>query len=270
MYPKQVIFVLNVLTHCDSCTKYHNSVKFQIRHKVKAIGDFSSEDLTANAFKSSCTDHKNKPLELYCEDHQERCCSMCVSIQHRKCDKVLSIVDAAKGFHTSQDTVLVKKDLENIQKDSEAIIIHNKDNLTAIESQYKEEKKKLEQICKDLIFQVNTLERKRKDELSKYYSENKDKIEQVICIFKGCKHSIENEKSILEVCFDKASETKAMIEVNKIRKQIKQHKMLLEENRNCRRKYTMHLQDTDLSNVLISDPQNALQVKCDVSECELK
>ncbi|CAC5376157.1 unnamed protein product [Mytilus coruscus] len=195
---------------------------------------------------------------------------MCVSIQHRKCDKVLSIIDAAKGFRSSQNAVLVKKDLENILKDSEAVIIYNKDHLTEIESQYKEEKQKLEQICKDLISKVNTLESQRKDELQKTYSENKDKIEQIICMFEGCKHSVENEKAILEVCFEKASETQAMIEVNKIKKQIEQHQVLLEKNRNCRRKYSMHVQDKDLSNVLISNLQNALQVKCNISECELK
>lgn len=257
-------------TLCDTCTKYHNSVKFQTKHEVKTIGAFSSEDLTANAFKNSCADHKNKSLELYCEDHEEPCCSMCVSIQHRKCDKVLSIVDAAKGFRSSQNAVLVKNDLENILKGSEAIIIYNKDHLKEIEAQHKDEQQKLEQICKDLISTVNTLERQRKDELSKTYSENKDKIEQVICIFEGCKHSVENEKAILEVCFDKASETQAMIEVNKIRKQIKQHKVLLEENMNYRRKYAIHVQVTDLPNVLLSNLQNALQVKCNVSECELK
>ncbi|VDI37426.1 Hypothetical predicted protein [Mytilus galloprovincialis] len=38
-------------TLCDTCTKYHNSVKFQTKHEVKTIGAFSSEDLTANALK---------------------------------------------------------------------------------------------------------------------------------------------------------------------------------------------------------------------------
>ncbi|XP_061190354.1 uncharacterized protein LOC133198247 [Saccostrea echinata] len=33
-----------------------------------------------------CAKHGDKKLELFCNDHEKLCCTMCVSLEHRKCD----------------------------------------------------------------------------------------------------------------------------------------------------------------------------------------
>lgn len=45
--------------------------------------------------KEVCIQHKDRLIELFCQDHKEPCCTFCVSITHRKCENVESIDDTA-------------------------------------------------------------------------------------------------------------------------------------------------------------------------------
>ncbi|XP_052813084.1 uncharacterized protein LOC128240480 [Mya arenaria] len=39
-----------------------------------------------------------KSLEMFCEDHQDVCCSVCVAVNHRQCSSVRHIPEISKGF----------------------------------------------------------------------------------------------------------------------------------------------------------------------------
>lgn len=48
-----------------------------------------------------CTHHEGKILELFCADHDELCCSVCVAVGHRACSDVVYIPQAAVGVESS-------------------------------------------------------------------------------------------------------------------------------------------------------------------------
>ncbi|CAG2206875.1 unnamed protein product [Mytilus edulis] len=86
---------------CSSCVKHHTASKLLCDHEIRPVEEVVSDFKSLKTFKNKCTEHKSKELELFCNDHETSCCSMCVSIYHRKCEKVVAIEDAASKFLSS-------------------------------------------------------------------------------------------------------------------------------------------------------------------------
>jgi hypothetical protein len=54
-----------------------------------------------------CTHHEGKTIELFCGDHDELCCSVCVAVGHRACKDVVYIPQAAAGVESSMELLEV-------------------------------------------------------------------------------------------------------------------------------------------------------------------
>ena len=68
---------------CDKCVSHHNKVLR--KHTVLGRKDVSQWSAVSSKVDASvrCDQHQTKPLELYCEDHDQLCCHICVSTDHR-------------------------------------------------------------------------------------------------------------------------------------------------------------------------------------------
>lgn len=67
---------------CDPCKKYHN--KFTREHRVLGIDDVAKwGDVKPLRSSLMCDDHPGKELEMFCDDHDHVCCSICIGIKHR-------------------------------------------------------------------------------------------------------------------------------------------------------------------------------------------
>uniref|UniRef100_A0A8W8NXX6 B box-type domain-containing protein n=1 Tax=Magallana gigas TaxID=29159 RepID=A0A8W8NXX6_MAGGI len=61
-----------------------------------SLGETSRMDvLPFHSKEEVCTKHQERPIELFCQDHEEPCCTMCVSTKHRKCETVEPIEKTA-------------------------------------------------------------------------------------------------------------------------------------------------------------------------------
>ncbi|XP_052781959.1 uncharacterized protein LOC128218350 [Mya arenaria] len=78
---------------CNKCVKIHE--EYFKKHAVYGRGDLHK---WATFSMDRCDQH-GKELEVLCDDHQELCCSVCVSLNHRLCKSISHLPDRAKGFH---------------------------------------------------------------------------------------------------------------------------------------------------------------------------
>lgn len=104
---------------CKNCTKYHNRGQLTRTHQVSLLSEITYADLVPDQINGEfCVHHQDIPITLFCQDHEEPCCTMCVSTSHRKCQRVESIEKAAKRtrqvFEQESFSLLVE-DLEIIQ-----------------------------------------------------------------------------------------------------------------------------------------------------------
>ncbi|VDI57540.1 Hypothetical predicted protein [Mytilus galloprovincialis] len=212
---------------CPSCVKHHTASKLLCDHEIRPVEEVISDLKSLKTFKNKCTEHKSKELELFCNDHETPCCSMCVSIYHRKCEKVVAIEDAATKFLASNKADDLRNELKLVDCDVKAIISNLDRQAGKLKSQFNDKQKELEDSLNDLVTKICNLKDKRKSELLKHYNEAKDDIDVLKLCFENIDKKIENEQQILEICVTEASETQIMLEVQKVKNNLNGHKFFI-------------------------------------------
>ncbi|XP_063441933.1 tripartite motif-containing protein 59-like [Mytilus trossulus] len=243
------------------CVDYKAS-KTSSDHEIKQINELSSVFECLKTFKNLCSKHKGEELKLFCADHQTPCCSMCVSFNHRRCENVLSIEDAAKEYSTSDEVKDLRTQLSQVDDAVKAII---KDRVSAkgnIEKEYEQKKKDLQIIFCDLIAKINDIKVRREAELLKIHNEAKETIDASITIFQNKQTNIENEKQILDAAVNMASNVQVMIEVEKLKKHIEKHKQLIQTKAKEHLDYEFSLKNVENISKLAEQMENECQITC--------
>ncbi|CAC5419732.1 TRIM71 [Mytilus coruscus] len=160
---------------CSSCVKHHRASKLLCDHEIRPVEVVVSDLKFLKTFKNKCTEHKSKELELFCIDHETPCCSMCVSIFHRKCEKVMAIEDAATKFLISNKVDDLRNELKNVDCDVKDIISNLDMQAGKLQTLFKDKQKELEDSFNNLVTLICNLKDKRKSELLKHYNEAKTK-----------------------------------------------------------------------------------------------
>ncbi|XP_071176064.1 E3 ubiquitin-protein ligase TRIM56-like [Mytilus edulis] len=247
---------------CPNCKKHHKANKILCDHEIRQINDFSFEDGCLKTFKNKCSEHKGDDIRLFCADHQTPCCSMCVSISHRRCEKVLSIEDAAKEYSTTDKVKDLRTQLSQVDDDVKAIIKDRASAKENIEKQYEQKHKDLETIFSDLVAKINDIKIRREAELLKTYNEAKETIDTSIIIFQNKQKNLENEKQILDAAVNMASNVQVMIEVEKLKKHLEEHKKLIQTKAKEHLDYELLLKNVENITKLPDQMENECHILC--------
>ncbi|XP_052059699.1 E3 ubiquitin-protein ligase TRIM56-like [Mytilus californianus] len=236
---------------CDNCCKHHKANKYTADHEINPIEQLTSDIHLLKSFRNKCSEHKGKDLELYCVDHEIPCCSMCVSIYHRKCEKVLSIEDAARDYNGAEKVKDLRTQLEKVEDDIKDLIKDRQSAMDKLESQYRGQKKKLDNVFSELVSKINDLKVRRETELLKIYDEAKENIDMIKLIFTNKKKNIENEKQILDACTSKASDVQVMVEVKRLKRHLEEHKKIIQSKADEIVDYKLSFQNENISDLLV-------------------
>ncbi|XP_062619400.1 probable E3 ubiquitin-protein ligase MID2 [Saccostrea cucullata] len=105
---------------CKICTKSHRRGLTTLDHVMIPIKEMNGMSLTPKATHgNNCAKHRDRKLELFCNDHEALCCTMCVSLEHRKCDSINTMDTAATNVRK-----LLTKNSERLLEDVQ--ILENK------------------------------------------------------------------------------------------------------------------------------------------------
>ncbi|XP_052089949.1 tripartite motif-containing protein 45-like [Mytilus californianus] len=211
-------------TLCQNCYRYHKHHKIFENHEVIPIEKFTSAFEFPVKFQSSCSKHKNEKLKLYCSDHVIPCCSVCVSVEHRKCENVCTIEDAALIYHDSNTVKNLQNILTSMAGDVNNILSNTSDGITTLNSQSKDAFQKVESLKEILDQKVKTVTDRLKSELTKEFDNETKRLEERKTIFGNVKKQLDNEIKVLETCIEKASDVQVMIETGKLKGRLLEHK----------------------------------------------
>ncbi|CAC5383658.1 unnamed protein product [Mytilus coruscus] len=175
-----------------------------------------------------CTEHKSKDLELFCVDHDLPCCATCVSVNHRKCENVLTIEDAAKKFRETTSVDKLKNDVIILLADLEIILQSEKKSLSKVQEIAISQLKTYDEFWTHLEQKLDNMKKNQTKQYQMQFDTEKSKLEASISSLENKKKTVANTKQILEVTEKEASNVQVMIEVQKIKRQIDQHKLGLQ------------------------------------------
>ena len=69
---------------CNYCARAHRKSKISRHHKLLDRLEMPKKKLTTVQEKF-CSKHNGKLIEYFCENHEQLCCSVCVTLEHRQC-----------------------------------------------------------------------------------------------------------------------------------------------------------------------------------------
>ncbi|XP_062616147.1 uncharacterized protein LOC134277866 [Saccostrea cucullata] len=150
---------------CQVCTKCHKKGLVTKSHKVYQLSKMKSSNILSDSVSNlSCSKHKNREIELFCNDHKALCCTMCVSTEHRKCDRVDTVEVAAKSLRESGKLSGLLTEVKNLEKKLTGSKARQEKNITEIEDSVDSLTEKAE---KELKILVEHLEKLKNDLLQK-------------------------------------------------------------------------------------------------------
>ncbi|CAG2246772.1 unnamed protein product [Mytilus edulis] len=185
-------------------------------HKILTLQEVQADKTTAVSGSTTCEDHSDKFIEIYCVDHNKPCCTVCATVKHRKCEKVVVIEDAAAGVKESKQTMeflelimlwkmILDKSIEGTEKN--VVNVENLDNNIFSE---------IESLKKDIIEHVNKMEKAAKDELTITKKEILIQLTDKLTEMSSLKSTIDNWHRILSTCVKDGSDIQCLIEINKL------------------------------------------------------
>ncbi|XP_052275453.1 uncharacterized protein LOC127874845 isoform X2 [Dreissena polymorpha] len=80
---------------CEQCVNLHSQL-FQ-NHTIYGNEEMEKWPvaMSTQEFLENCAVHNGKKLILFCEDHSQLCCDICILLSHRQCSKVTLIADTS-------------------------------------------------------------------------------------------------------------------------------------------------------------------------------
>ncbi|KAK3608721.1 hypothetical protein CHS0354_007385, partial [Potamilus streckersoni] len=146
---------------CKICREHHNENQSQLEHDVIDLNCENTSCLTNLSMIEMCPSHRKKNIEFFCSDHSSLCCSTCGFLEHRKCERVITIEDFIKHFNVRAKSKDMEANLRNIKRHVTQMARKVKENAEGIKN---EKSAMLEQI-RSLRTEINFQVQKREDDL---------------------------------------------------------------------------------------------------------
>ncbi|KAK3082542.1 hypothetical protein FSP39_010116 [Pinctada imbricata] len=162
---------------CNTCGRYHRKTKATKSHKLVSIDDHETNDIPLKFADVFCTEHPEKRIKAYCNDHSAVCCMTCVMLKHRKCDNVGSIEDAAEEMKQSDEVKEFEDKLKDFKTSLEAFVQNRIDNLQNFDADIERIKLPVDTLFKELSEHLEKLKTNIRLEIAKVEKEIKPEIE---------------------------------------------------------------------------------------------
>ncbi|KAJ8304880.1 hypothetical protein KUTeg_018463 [Tegillarca granosa] len=212
-------------TNCDNC---HKVMKISRSHKLCPLEEIQSETQTITTLEV-CTQHEEEKVKLYCMDHKQACCAICVTVHHRKCEHVKTLNDAAKGIKESPEITELTESLKAMIDELSTELEGRKINLQDLKRDKQKYQDKISRMRQDINKHLDLLEEKVNQELGGSYKEASILIGNDIAEIESSLKVMSNYKNVIDTGLKNVSDIHMFLEMNKIKQQHSERSELLKK-----------------------------------------
>ncbi|KAJ8319564.1 hypothetical protein KUTeg_002878 [Tegillarca granosa] len=212
-------------TNCDNC---HKALKATQKHKVCPLDEIQSETRTITTLEV-CSQHEGKKMKLYCMDHNQACCAICVTVHHRKCEHVKTLNDAAKGIKESPEITELTESLKAMIDELSTVLEGRKKNLQDLKRDKQQYLDKISRMRQDINKHLDLLEERVNQELGGSYKEASILIGNDIAEIESSLKVMSNYKNVIDTGLKNVSDIHMFLEMNKIKQQHSKRSELLKK-----------------------------------------
>ncbi|XP_052769426.1 uncharacterized protein LOC128209441 [Mya arenaria] len=154
--------------YCDKCLTFH--AKIHKRHVVLGRKDEDKWVGQGNTL-ALCHLHHPNVLELLCEEHDELCCQLCVTVNHRMCRSVRLISDLARGIQQTADYKQLPANITKVTDSLNQVRDARKENQNSLKTSGKSMLTKIKDLRKTLNQLLDELEKKTVEQMNSVLAE---------------------------------------------------------------------------------------------------
>ena len=162
---------------CKPCGRVH--ARFAIPHKVVPTKEAKKLSSSVLQLSKNCAIHSDQRIILFCIQHDTIVCASCVPELHQNCKSVMSIEKVAKGVRTGTAIDDLETRLSNLCHVIKNILSENFTNISQLEDQKKQIRKKIKTIRQQINVHLDHLEDGLDNELMKSFATLKEKSENI-------------------------------------------------------------------------------------------
>ena len=202
---------------CENCASTHRKYRNSIDHKIVGLSEVGDTFVPTDS--AQCGKHLDKKLEAFCSDHSVACCIICVTIEHRKCDKVGTVADAAKELRSSPMIKDLEKSFSEMGTKLHNLSQERQLNIADFRNTSDKVKKHVKEICARAHSHLDDIESETLKELSATEKEVIPELESMRDELE-CQRSVAtNNLTILQHGLQYASDAQFLNEIQKLKEQ---------------------------------------------------
>lgn len=179
---------------CDNCNIHHKTNKASRSHTTITFSKLKALDPFVSSIKTTCDVH-DKPLELFCPNHEAPCCSSCAAINHATCLGITSFQKVTEEANNSNQIDDINVKLGDLLSQVDVMIKNRKDNKTKILDQAGSHKSKLRELRKNINYHIDVLEKQLQSKSENLISLQTGLIDNVVKRLQIKRHDINNLKN---------------------------------------------------------------------------
>ncbi|KAJ8306703.1 hypothetical protein KUTeg_015744 [Tegillarca granosa] len=212
---------------CQVCASLHKKQKMSKHHALKNIEEM--QEVPPISPYEVCENHKGKIIEAFCIDHNQPCCTTCITIHHRKCDQVTTLEDAANGVLDSNDLSELLQRLKDtsalhldLVKEKREIIKKLEDQKGAIEKELQDTRQKI----------IDSFDQSHSSFMQGFTQTHNRKLQELISSIQDSENrnkNIQNYINLMETCKGGCSESQVFLEMKKVQEREKEQLEELEQ-----------------------------------------
>ncbi|KAL4219228.1 Transcription intermediary factor 1-alpha [Mactra antiquata] len=233
---------------CEKCV--HDHKKFVVTKTHRIVGKQKPVSVTPrHKLSDKCTHHEGKILELFCTDHDELCCSVCVAVSHRSCHDVVYIPQAANGVESCLELLEVKDDIIKVKQEVEELQAKREENQQVVQQQ----KEDIINAILDMRIRVtnilDSLERTARNELESRYEVVISKIDTDVKTCEDVSYTLSGLTTKIDTTVD--NEPELFVTMKKAKKSMAEGRAVIDNiSKNIGKEKLFFMADRTLENLL--------------------
>ena len=187
---------------CQQCVQFHKKFQVLRTHTIVNIVDHlavkkaeKQEKKQVHKVDVRCKHHRGKLIEMFCPEHDEVGCKVCMAINHKGCPKPEYVVDKCEGVAHGNELMGIKKDLHSMKIQVADLKLQRKGDLKRLTQEKDKILNTLSEFRKTVNDILDKLEREIKGKLHTKFDEDSTAIKNDI---NKCEEMVAKTEGLLE------------------------------------------------------------------------
>ena len=164
----------------------------------------------------ACTEHPEKIIEIYCNDHSKPCCTVCATVHHRKCEHVVTIDKAVYGVKESIKAIEPLTKLKDTSIKLSEILTTRKDNVSRFEDETNAVLAEISNVRESVNKHLDEIEDKLRNEMTSTKKTIGLKLNDDVTELSSLKSTVDNWKDLFEACMSQGSEIQCLVNLEEL------------------------------------------------------